>query len=109
MGTGSFPGVKWSWGVLLTTHPFLALRSWKSRAIPLPTLWAANRPVTGLLYVYLLLVTLHRTTNFKKIFVSVMNMLLIYLFAYMKLEKGHKNYLAVVLKLATTMIFYEIG
>ena len=28
-----------------------------------------------------------------------MNMLLIYLFASMKLEKGHKNYLAVVLEL----------
>jgi hypothetical protein len=36
----------------------------------------------------------------KKIFVSVMNMLLIYLFASMKLEKGHKNnYLALVSKL----------
>jgi len=34
-----------------------------------------------------------------KIFVSVMNMLLICLFAYVKLEKGHKNYLALVLKL----------
>jgi hypothetical protein len=43
---------------------------------------------------------LHWTTNFKKIFVSVMNMLLIYLFASMKLEKGHeKDYLAIVLKL----------
>ena len=40
MGTGSFPGVKCGRGVLLTTHPFLVLRSWKSRAIPLPTLWA---------------------------------------------------------------------
>ena len=39
-----------------------------------------------------------------------MNMLLIYLFASMKLEKGHKkNYLALVLKLCYTMIFYEIG
>ena len=35
MGTRSFPGVKC--GVLLTTHPFLAPRSWKSRAIPLPS------------------------------------------------------------------------
>jgi hypothetical protein len=26
--------------VLLTTHPLLVPRSWKSRAIPLPTLWA---------------------------------------------------------------------
>jgi len=27
MGTGSFPGVKWGRGVLLTTHPLLAPRS----------------------------------------------------------------------------------
>jgi len=40
MGTGSFPGVKCGRGVLLTTHSFLVPRSWKSRAIPLPTLWA---------------------------------------------------------------------
>jgi len=52
---------------------------------------------------------LHWTTNFKQFFVSVMNMLLIYLFATMKLEKGHKNHLALVLKLCCTMIFYEIG
>jgi len=32
------------------------------------------------------------------LFVSVMNMLLICLFASMKLEKGHKNYLALILK-----------
>jgi hypothetical protein len=38
-----------------------------------------------------------------------MNMLLIYLFASMRLEKGHKNYLALVLKLCYTMVFYEIG
>jgi len=39
-----------------------------------------------------------------------MNMLLVYLFASMKLEKVHiKNYLAIVLKLCYTMIFYEIG
>jgi hypothetical protein len=38
MGNGSFPGVKFSRGVLLTTHPLLVPRSWKSRAIPLPTL-----------------------------------------------------------------------
>jgi len=42
---------------------------------------------------------IHWTSNFKKMFVSVMNMLLIYLYASMKLEKGHKNYLALVLKL----------
>jgi len=40
MGTGSFPAVKCGRGVLLTTHPFLVPRSCKSRAIPLPTLWA---------------------------------------------------------------------
>jgi len=40
MGTGSFPGVKCGRGVLLTTHPLLVPRSWKSRAIPPPTLWA---------------------------------------------------------------------
>ena len=40
MGTGSFPGVKCGRGVLLITHNLLVPRSWKSRAIPLPTLWA---------------------------------------------------------------------
>jgi hypothetical protein len=29
MGTGSFPGVKCGWGMLLTTHPLLVPRSWK--------------------------------------------------------------------------------
>ena len=33
-------GVKCGRGVLLTTHPLLVPRSWKSTAIPLPTLWA---------------------------------------------------------------------
>jgi hypothetical protein len=42
MGTGSFPGVKYGRGVLLTTHPLLVPRSWKSRAIPLPTLWGPH-------------------------------------------------------------------
>jgi len=40
MGTGYFPVVKCGQGVLLTTHPLLVPRSRKSRAIPLPTLWA---------------------------------------------------------------------
>jgi len=40
MRTVSFPGVKCGRGVLLTTHTHLVPRSWKSRAIPLPTLWA---------------------------------------------------------------------
>jgi len=39
-----------------------------------------------------------------------MNMLLIYLFASMKLEKGHKkDYLVLVLKLCYTVLFYVIG
>ena len=40
MGTGSFPGVKCGRGVLLTTYHLLMSQSWKSTAIPLPTLWA---------------------------------------------------------------------
>ena len=40
MSTGSFQGVKFGRGVLLTTHPLLVSRSWKSRAIPLTILWA---------------------------------------------------------------------
>jgi len=46
MGTGSFPGVKSGRGVLLTTHPLLAPRSWKIRAIPLPPL-GHNRACNG--------------------------------------------------------------
>ena len=42
MDTTSFPGLKCGRGVLLTTHPLLVPRSWKSRAIPLPTLWATS-------------------------------------------------------------------
>jgi hypothetical protein len=40
MGNGSSPGVRCGRGMLLTTQPLLEPRSWKSRAIPLPTLWA---------------------------------------------------------------------
>jgi len=39
MVTGSFPRVQCGRGVLLTNHPLLVPQSWKSRAIPLPTLW----------------------------------------------------------------------
>jgi len=38
------PPVQWvkcGWGVLPTTHPLLVPRSWNSRAILIPTLWAA--------------------------------------------------------------------
>jgi len=40
IGTESFPEVKCGRVVLLTTHPLIVPRSWKSRAIPLLTLWA---------------------------------------------------------------------
>ena len=50
MGTESFQGVKYGRGVLLTTHPLLVSWSWKSRAIPLPTLWDTTGPVTGTLF-----------------------------------------------------------
>jgi hypothetical protein len=48
MGTRSFLGVKYGRGVMLTPHPLLVPWSWKSRAIPLPILWA----VMGLLYFF---------------------------------------------------------
>ena len=47
MGTGPFPEVKYGRSELLTTHPLLVPRSWKSRAILLPTLWGTTGPVTG--------------------------------------------------------------
>jgi hypothetical protein len=60
--------------------------------------------------VFLLLITLDNIFSIFFFFVSAMNMLLIYLFASMKLQKGHKkNYLSLVLKLCYTMIFYELG
>ena len=37
---GLSPRVKCGRGVLLTTHPLLVPRSWKIRAIHVPTLWA---------------------------------------------------------------------
>jgi len=47
--------VKYGRGVLLITHLLLVPWSSKSRAIPLPTLWATTRPVKGTLYLYLYL------------------------------------------------------
>jgi hypothetical protein len=43
-----FPGGRCGRGVLLTT--LLVPWSWRSTAIPLPTLWATTGPVTGSLY-----------------------------------------------------------
>ena len=71
MGTGSFPGVKYGRGVLLTTHHLLVPWSRKSRAIPLPTLWATTGPVTGTLYLYLIMKLLrHQATFFPYITVN---------------------------------------
>jgi len=52
MGTGYFPGVKCGRGVLLILHPLLVPRSWKNRAIPLPTTHPMGHtgPVTATLY-----------------------------------------------------------
>ena len=48
MGTGSFRGVKCGRGVTLTTHPLLAPRYWKIRAILLPPL-GHNRTFNGVI------------------------------------------------------------
>jgi len=50
MGTGSFLGVKCGRGVPLTTHPLLAPRSWKGRAIPLLTRLGHNRACNGVTF-----------------------------------------------------------
>jgi hypothetical protein len=49
MGTGSFPGVKCGWGLLLTTHPLLMPRSRKVELYLYSPL-RPSRPVTGELY-----------------------------------------------------------
>ena len=43
-------GIKYGQGLLLPTQPHLVPWSWKSRAIPLPALWATTWPVTRTLY-----------------------------------------------------------
>jgi len=47
MSTGSFSGVKCGRGVLMTTHPLQAPRSWKSRAITLPPPLGQNQACNG--------------------------------------------------------------
>jgi hypothetical protein len=56
MGTGSFPAIKCGRDVTLTTHPFLAPRSWKSRTISLSPLghYRACNGVTLPLPLYLI-------------------------------------------------------
>jgi len=66
MVTGSFPVVKCGRGVLLSTHNLLVPRSWKSRAIPLPTLWATHRACKGItlnFFTFLLLNTQYRNNQ----------------------------------------------
>ena len=58
-----FSGVKYGRGVLLTTHPLLLPQTWKSRAIPLPTLWATTGPVTGTLYLFLYTIKIEITST----------------------------------------------
>ena len=48
-----FPGGKIRPGRAVDHSPLLVPRSWKSRAIPLSTLWATAGPVTGTLHFYL--------------------------------------------------------
>ena len=47
-----FPGGKVRPEHAADHSPLLVPRSWKSRAIPLPTLWATTEPVTGTLYLF---------------------------------------------------------
>jgi hypothetical protein len=59
ISTGSFPGVKSSWGMTLTPHPLLVPWSRKGRATPLPPLGhtACTEPqclYKGALYLFLL-------------------------------------------------------
>ena len=54
-GYRGFPGGKIRLGRGADNHPLLVSRSWKSRAIPLPTLWATTGPVTGTVCLYTLI------------------------------------------------------
>jgi hypothetical protein len=62
----SFPGVNYGRGVLLTPHPLLVPRSWKSRAIPLPSLWATTGPVMGTIFLYTLGLPFRRSLGHKE-------------------------------------------
>jgi len=54
MGTGSFPGVKYGRGVLLTTHPLLVPRSWKRVELYLYPPSGLHRACKGITLIYLL-------------------------------------------------------
>jgi len=72
MGTDSFSGVKCGRAVLLTTHPLLVSRSWKSRAIYLYPSSGPHRAFNGItlplcvwvyiyIYIYIYIETLFRS------------------------------------------------
>jgi len=60
-----FSGGKVRPGVLLSTQTLLVPRSWKSKDVPLPTLWATTRPVSGTLYLALFIIhySIYRPTS----------------------------------------------
>ena len=67
MGTSSFPGVKFGWGMLVTTHLLLVLRSWKSRVILLHTLRACN----GIIYFFFIIFFFFYSGYVRVMFVTV--------------------------------------
>ena len=79
MGARSFLGVKCGQGVALTTHALLAPRSWKSRALPLPPLWATTVPTTGLLYIYSVVVRTYALLFLISNFCHVLNVVCFHL------------------------------
>ena len=53
MGTGSFPGVKYGWGVLLTTHPPTSAVVMEEQSYTYTHPLGHTGTVTGTLYLYL--------------------------------------------------------
>jgi hypothetical protein len=106
MGTGSFPGVKYGRGVLPATHPLLVPWSWKGRAIPLPTLWATTGPVTGTLYLYLLV----DNTSWISRIEGIVNILSCvgYMCRSVKLYKSHSSLIMIYYSLFHSIMSYGI-
>jgi len=85
--SGLSPEVTCGWGVLLTNHPLLVPRSWKSRAIPLPTLWTTlgllRDHFTFTLYIYICIYIYityhheHRIYTYIYIYIYIVYMMLI--------------------------------
>ena len=92
MSTGSFPGVKYGRGVLLTTHPLLVLRACKSRAITLPTIVATTGPVTETLY--LLCTCFSPWNNYQVLKIhTVVHFKSMYIYKKAATEKEHRKQL----------------